>query len=175
MHPSALYYGKQFFDVYVKDRMNNITIVDIGSQDVNGSLRDVAPLDNNRYIGVDFAQGKNVDVVLSDPYKYPFPDNFCEVVVSSSCLEHSEFFWMTFLEMSRILKPKGIMYINVPSNCFYHAYPVDCWRFLNDSGLALAKWACFNGIKIQVLESFIGYDDESNNNDYVAIFVKEQL
>ena len=173
MHTSALHYGKQFFDLYVRDKMHNITIVDIGAQDVNGSLRDVAP-DGHRYIGVDFAMGKGVNIILQDPYKFPFHDNYCEVIVSSSCFEHSEFFWLTFLEMARVLKPNGYMYINVPSTCWYHAYPVDCWRFLKDSGNAMAKWAQRNHINIQLLESFEGYTDESGNRDYVAIYTKMQ-
>ena len=173
MHRTALEYGKEFFDLYIKDKLSNGIIVDIGSQDVNGSLKSVAPLQNNKYIGVDYAWGKGVDVVLTDPYVLPFSDNFCEVIVSSSCLEHSEFFWLTFNEMARILKPNGFIYINVPTNCWYHAYPVDCWRFYKDSGKALEKWAVRSGHKIKLVESFVGISDESNNNDYVAIFTKE--
>ena len=172
MHKTAMEYGKQFFDTYVKDKLSGITVVDIGAQDVNGSLKLIAPTDV-KYIGVDFSPGKGVDVILNDAYTLPFKDNFCEVIVSSSCLEHSEFFWLTFNEMCRILKPNGYIYINVPSNCWYHPYPVDCWRFYKDSGRALEKWAIRSGYKIKLIESFIGQSDESNNNDYVAIFTKE--
>ena len=60
MHDTAMIYGKHFFSTYLKDA-TGLKIVDIGAQDVNGSLRTVAPM-NNEYIGVDFAEGKGVDV-----------------------------------------------------------------------------------------------------------------
>jgi hypothetical protein len=37
MHALAMQNGKLFFDTYVA-RLNDATIVDIGAQDVNGSL-----------------------------------------------------------------------------------------------------------------------------------------
>ena len=38
MHDTAMMYGKQFFSTYLKDA-TGLKIVDIGAQDVNGSLR----------------------------------------------------------------------------------------------------------------------------------------
>src|SRR5690242_17879182 len=125
MHPSALKFGKRFFDAYAVSRG---TVVDIGAQDLNGSLKDVCPK-RLKYVGVDFAAGKGVDVILKDPYKLPFEDRSADFVVSSSCFEHSEMFWLLFLEILRILKPEGVFYLNVPSNGIFHRYPVDCWRF----------------------------------------------
>jgi SAM-dependent methyltransferase len=139
MHNTAMQHGKLFFDTYVDDRAD-LTIVDIGAQDVNGSLRTVAPA-NCKYVGVDFAEGKGVDVIIDDPYALPFDDATIDVCVSSSCFEHSEFFWLSFLEVLRILKPEGLLYLNVPSNGYFHQYPVDCWRFYPDSGRALQNWA----------------------------------
>ena len=42
MHPTAMLNGRMFFDVYGA-RMATGTVVDIGAQDVNGSLREVCP------------------------------------------------------------------------------------------------------------------------------------
>ena len=154
MHPSAFEFGMAFSDTYCKNR-SGIVIVDVGSQDVNGSLRDVFP-DGTDYIGVDFCEGKGVDVVLDDPYKLPFEDGTIDVVVCSSVFEHSQFFWVLFLEIIRILKPEGLFYLNVPSNGYVHRYPVDCWRFYPDSGLALVEWAERNGYTPALLESFVG-------------------
>ena len=64
---------------------------------------------------MDFQVGPGVDLLLSDPYVFPLEDENCDVVLSSSCFEHSEFFWLTFLEALRILKPHGLLYINAPS------------------------------------------------------------
>ncbi len=123
------------------------------------------------YIGVDFVQGRGVDVVLEDPYKLPFSDGSVDIVVSSSCFEHSEMFWVLFLEILRILKPSGLFYLSAPSAGPFHRYPVDCWRFYPDSGNALVAWAKRNQYSPIVLESFTGRMDVWN--DYVAVFLKD--
>jgi len=172
MHRKALEHGKLFFDTYL-DGCLNPTIIDIGAQDVNGSLRSVAPADA-RYIGVDFVAGKGVDLVITDPYHLPLEDASADVCVSSSCFEHSEFFWLSFLDIMRVLKPSGLFYLNVPSNGFYHRYPVDCWRFYPDSGMALRNWARRSGIRAELLESFTGRQGSGVWNDFVAVFVKDE-
>ena len=174
MHASAMFYGKTFFEVYCSGHLpEGFTVVEIGSQDVNGSLRQVAP-EGARYIGLDFIEGAGVDVIIEDPYKIPLPDAWADIVVSSSCFEHSEFFWLTFVEIIRILKPGGFVYVNVPSNGMYHRYPVDCWRFYPDSGEALAGWARRVGFQVNLIESFVGARSEENIwNDFVAVFQKK--
>lgn len=171
MHPTALMNGKLFFETYATQA--GATVVDIGAQDVNGSLKDVMPA-HLRYIGVDFVAGKGVDVILDDPYKLPFEDESVDIIVSSSCLEHSEMFWLAFLELLRVLRPNGLLYLNVPSNGDFHRYPVDCWRFYPDSGGALVAWARRNGMQPQLLESFISAQFMDPWNDYIAVFVKDE-
>jgi SAM-dependent methyltransferase len=172
MHDTAMQYGAAFFNTYLKNT-EDLTIVDIGSQDVNGSLRSVAPT-NNKYIGVDFAEAKGVDVVITDPYSLPFEDESVDAVVSSSCFEHSEFFWLLFNEALRILKPNGLLYINAPSNGIFHRYPVDCWRFYPDSGVALQNWGKRSGYNCVLLESFVGIRSNGIWNDFVAVFAKDE-
>jgi len=172
MHDTAMMYGKHFFSTYLKDA-KGLKIIDIGSQDVNGSLKSVAPKDNE-YIGLDFVEGKGVDVILTDPYVLPFEDSSVDVVVSSSCYEHSEFFWLSFNEALRILKPSGLLYINVPSNGAYHRFPVDCWRFYPDSGIALQNWGNRSGYACALLESFIGIRKNDIWHDFVGVFVKDK-
>ena len=172
MHPTAMDNGRLFFECYVADAAG-ITIVDIGAQNVNGSLRDICP-PGARYLGVDFAAGEGVDVVLDDPYQLPFEPSSVDVVVSSSCFEHIEFFWLMFNEILRVLKPSGIFYMNAPSNGEFHRYPVDCWRFYPDSGQALVNWGARSGYRPVLLESFPTRQRLDVWNDYVAIFLKDQ-
>lgn len=172
MHPTAMQNGKLFFDTYL-DKDSTCVVVEIGAQDVNGSLREVAP-PGVRYIGVDFVVGKGVDVVLTDPYSLPFESDSVDVIVSSSCLEHSEMFWLSFTECLRILKPDGLLFINVPSNGAFHRYPVDCWRFYPDAGSALVTWAKRQGMSPALLESFITPQHEDVWNDFLAVFVKDE-
>jgi SAM-dependent methyltransferase len=173
MHPSAQSNCQIFFNTYSNSfPLNQEThVVEIGSQDVNGSLRTCAPKEFS-YIGVDFIAAKGVDVVLEDPYKLPFEDESIDIVISSSCFEHSEMFWLVFLEILRILKPAGIFYLNAPSTGGYHRYPVDCWRFYPDSGLALVSWAKRNGYNTEILESYV--QKGGSFQDFVGVFLKDK-
>jgi SAM-dependent methyltransferase len=171
MHDTAMLHGAAFFNTYLKNA-RDLTIVDIGSQDVNGSLRSVAP-PHCRYVGVDFVEAKGVDVVIDDPYSLPFDNEYADVVISSSCFEHSEFFWLLFNEALRILKPTGLLYLNAPSNGMFHRYPVDCWRFYPDSGVALQNWGKRSGYNCALLESFVGFRKKDGWDDFVAVFVKD--
>ena len=161
-----------FFQTYMPAGAGK-QVIEVGAQDVNGSLRQVAPA-GATYIGVDFVPGKGVDVVLDDPYKLPFADASADACISSSVFEHSEMFWLLFLEMLRIVKPDGLVYLNAPSNGDFHRYPVDCWRFYPDSGRALVRWARRSGYAPCMLESFVS--DQYNDiwNDFVAVFVKDE-
>jgi len=177
MHPSARAHGSLFFKSY-STQVPSAIVVDIGAQDVNGSLRYVCP-PNCKYIGVDFINGRGVDIVLQDPYKLPFGDSSVDIVVSSSCLEHSEMFWVLFLDILRILKPGGLFNSNAPANSSFHRFPVDCWRFYPDSGKALVTWAKYNNFPSVLLESFIGRQTNigvaslDEWNDCVSVFLKD--
>ena len=177
MHPSALNNGKLFFDTYTPHFLGgdeSVRVVEIGSQDVNGSIRQFCPQEFE-YIGVDFVDGMGVDLVITSPYELPFEDNSVDIVVSSSCFEHSEMFWVVYLEIVRILKPHGLFYLNVPSNGMFHRYPVDCWRFYPDSGQALVTWAQYNGQNVGLLESYTSNQISDDWwNDFVAVYIKNK-
>ena len=163
---------KSFFDSYAKKFSidSAVNVIDIGSQDVNGSLREVCPANFN-YIGLDFQNARGVDIVLTDPYSLPLEDNSVDIVLSSSCFEHSEMFWLVYLEIMRVLKPHGLFYLNAPSSGTFHRYPVDCWRFYPDSGLALVKWANRNGHNAGLLESYIQHGGIFQ--DFVSVYIKD--
>jgi SAM-dependent methyltransferase len=174
MHPTAMSNCNQFFKTYSDHfaRNKSTRVIEIGSQDVNGSLRETCPPEFE-YIGVDFVDGKGVDIVLEDPYVLPFESASSDIILSSSCFEHSEMFWLSFLEIMRVLKPGGLFYLNVPSNGSFHRYPVDCWRFYPDSGNALVSWAKRNGYNPTLLESYISNQYLDQWNDFVAVFLKD--
>jgi hypothetical protein len=60
----------------------------------------------------------------------------------------------------------------MPSNGVFHRYPVDCWRFYPDSGIALARWGQRNNYPITLLESYISCQRSDTWNDFVAVFCK---
>lgn len=173
MHPTSLTNCQQFFDTYASCFPDKAKVIEIGSQDVNGSIRSTCP-SKFEYIGVDFQAAKGVDIVISDPYTLPFEDASVDIVLSNSCFEHSEMFWLVFLEILRVLKPSGLFYLNAPSNGSFHRYPVDCWRFYPDSGRALITWAKKNGLNSELLESFTSLQIGHEWNDFVGVFLKDK-
>jgi len=168
MHDSAYRNAKRFFEVYGA-HIKTGKVVEIGAQDVNGTIRTTAP-PWLEYVGVDYQAGKGVDLVLEDQYTFPFEDESVDILVSSSCLEHSAMFWVTWLEMLRVVKPNGLIYLNVPSAGDYHGYPVDCWRFQSDAHGGLIQWAIRHGYRPCLLESYIEQDGPWR--DWVGIFCK---
>ena len=172
MHPSAMNNAALFFDAYSASipMEDQPRVIDIGSQDVNGSLRQVTPA-QFEYVGLDFQKAKGVDILLEDPYSLPLADASVDIALSSSCFEHSEMFWVVFLEVMRVLKPTGLFYLNAPSAGSFHRYPVDCWRFYPDSGNALISWGKRNGLNPELLESFTQIGGRWQ--DYIAVFLKD--
>jgi len=170
MHDTAFNNCVKFYDKYVSPRTDTTTpsVIDFGAYDVNGCLKPI--FKGCDYQGLDMSAGPNVDIVsLGD--KTPFEDNSIDIITSSSNFEHDDCFWMTFLEMCRIVKPGGLIYINAPSTGPYHMFPGDCWRFYADSWKGLAKWANKNGHNIQLVESYI--DKETFWCDSIGIFKKK--
>ncbi len=144
-------------------------ILEIGAQNVNGTLRDHAPR-NAEYIGLDFEAGNGVDRVITGLEDWGVPDAHFDLVMASSVFEHDKAFWNTFLAMCRKARPGGHIYVSAPSNGTVHRYPSDHWRFYPDSGLALEDWAKSNGLDVTLIESFIAERETDGWNDFCAIF-----
>lgn len=172
MHDTAFRNAIHFYDKYCKQDIENKIVLDIGSCDVNGTLKPIF-LKAKKYIGLDQCQGKNVDIV-SPSHNIPLEDNSVDIIVSSSCFEHDTMFWITFKEMCRLVKPSGFIYINAPSNGPYHAHPVDNWRFYADAWKALEEWGNYLKFNVQLVESYIDKKVSScgNWNDSVGIYTK---
>lgn len=139
MHVSSYQHMQRLVEARL-DRARPLHAVDIGSYDVNGSYRTLFDNPGWRYTGIDLEAGPGVDVVLSSPYAFPLPTASADIVLSGQAFEHIEFFWLTWLEMLRVLKPGGLIFLIAPSRGPEHRYPQDCWRFYPDGYRALAKF-----------------------------------
>lgn len=118
------------------------------------------------------AAGKGVDMIVDPGKPLPFKDNTFDLVLATSVFEHDPAFWMTFLELSRVLKDGGHFYMNAPSNGQVHRYPEDHWRFYPDCGAALERWAASQEVSMLLIESFIAPRKGDMWNDFVAVFRK---
>ena len=165
MHQSSFEKMRVFRDEYLAGRENeSLRILDLGSFDVNGSYKPLFTGSSWTYQGLDMTPGKNVDVVLKNPYSWQeIKSDSADVFISGQAFEHIEFFWVAILEVARVLKPGGLCCIIAPSGGYEHRYPVDCWRFYPDGFSALARFG-----RLQVLDVSANwkpdprYTDESN-------------
>jgi SAM-dependent methyltransferase len=120
-------------------------------------------------------EGKNVDVVLKNPYVWKeMATGSVDVFVSGQAFEHIEYFWVTMLEISRVLKPGALCCIIAPSGGYEHRYPVDCWRFYPDGFSSLARFAQLDVLDVYTQWEPKGYevDDSDNWQDSVLICKK---
>jgi SAM-dependent methyltransferase len=169
MHSSAYDIGKQFLERYCS--AENCRVLDVGSYDVNGSLRQCIG-QNIDYVGADLESGPGVDVVIDTPDVLPFENGAFDAVISTSTYEHAAEFWMLLLECARVTRPGGHIYINAPSNGVFHQFPFDYWRFYPDAGIAFVEWIRKNGHPISLIESGIAPQMPDQWNDFVAVLQK---
>lgn len=156
MHDTASKSGELFALSY--GGVNKV-VVDIGGQDLNGSLRSFFENLGMKYICVDIEPHISVDIVIKPGDKLPFNNGTIDLIVSTSCFEHDPCFWITFKEMTRITKLGGFIYVNAPSDGAYHCHPGDNWRFYSDAGQALSYWSSFQFsnepvFPVKVVETF---------------------
>jgi SAM-dependent methyltransferase len=162
---------RTLFDKYVTTEFvgNECKILDFGGTNVKNGGTYYELVDTNekiKYQGVDLQAGPGVSIVLDDPYKVPLEDNYADVVISGQMFEHCEFFWLSFLEMVRVIRPGGYIFLIAPMTGKVHRYPVDCWRFYPDAYAALAKWG-----KVELVDAWTDYDG-SKWWDQVGAFKK---
>jgi len=106
-------------------------ILEVGSRNVNGSMRDILTEYASDYIGVDLFDGPGVDVVcnvasLTDTFAHQSFD----LVVSTEMLEHCLGWQDALYQMASVLRQDGLLLITTRSPGFeLHDYPSDHWRF----------------------------------------------
>lgn len=147
MHNSSYQHMQRLVSTYLSPG-STLQVLDIGSFDVNGSYRTLFEQPGWHYTGVDLEAGPGVDVVLDSPYRLPFATASMDVIVSGQAFEHIEHFWMTWLEMQRVLKPGGLVFLIAPSRGPEHRYPQDCWRFYPDGYRALARFGASELVEV---------------------------
>ena len=140
MHKESRFYMQDAFSRHAADHPPG-RVLDVGSTGRRPWYREVWENGGWSYDGLDMSEGLNVDIVLKDPWKFDIENDSYDAIISGQMLEHNEFFWLTFLEMSRVLKIGGLMIHIAPSRGPEHRDPQDCWRFYRDGMFAMAKWA----------------------------------
>lgn len=174
MHKSSLEHVSRLVDSYLSNAQA-IQVLDIGSYDVNGSYKQFFAKPSWKYTGVDLAAGPNVDVVLTSPYRFPFKSYSIDVIVSGQAFEHIEYFWLSWLEMARMVKPGGLIFLLAPSRGYEHRHPQDCWRFYPDSYKALANYANMELLEVKTDWTPHPDPDSAPWGDTVGVFRQRPL
>lgn len=171
MHPSQYLHMKRALEKYLPaDR--HLEVLELGSATSPGQTRTHRSLFegiDHSYFGVDVREaGDTVDAVMDEPYTIPAASNSKDVVMCGSVLEHVPFFWASMLEMARVLRPGGLLFVTVPSRGHKHS-PIDCWRVYPDGLRAMAAWS-----RLTLLESHVHYPPptDENRHDYSGIDIK---
>lgn len=97
---------KEFF---VHDSGSELKVLEIGSYDVNGSIRQF--FTGADYVGVDLCEGPGVDLV-SYGHEVSLPDATFDITISCECFEHDPNWIKTMNNMYRMTKPGGLVVIS---------------------------------------------------------------
>lgn len=148
MHRTAYNDCEAFIRKYNTGKWDHVA--EVGSLDINGSIRPLFDGICRAYTGIDLNSGPGVNIVVASPYNwFEIDSNSFDLVVSTQCMEHVCAIWQWILEVARIAKKGALIYICAPNTMAYHACPVDCWRVWPNGMRALMEYAC-----LDVLEAY---------------------
>ena len=89
----------------------NRRVVEFGSYDVNGTVRDY--FEDCAYLGVDWRDGLGVDFVgLAHEFPVPPEPKKCDTVISSSMLEHDPYWEKSLRKMVEVLSDDGALLLS---------------------------------------------------------------
>jgi hypothetical protein len=105
--------------------------LEVGSLDVNGTVRDVFAGVAGAYHGVDIRPGPGVDEVLDVARLADrFAGGAFDLVATTEMLEHCHDWQDALFQMLHVLRPGGILVLTTRSPGFpLHDHPGDHWRF----------------------------------------------
>jgi SAM-dependent methyltransferase len=95
-----------FIKQTLPEYFNKKKVLEVGSLDINGSVRSLFV--DCDYTGIDVADGNGVDLVVNGE-DFSAPANSMDVVISCECFEHNPEYEKTWLNMVRVLKRDGLL------------------------------------------------------------------
>lgn len=111
-------------------------VLEIGSREVTGTPSARNEFAKAEYIGFDYYEGNNVDIV-GDAHKlssfFAEEDQF-DLVYTSACFEHFAMPWIVAVEIAKVLKVGGLVFVETHFSFSSHERP---WHFFQFSDMAL--------------------------------------
>lgn len=106
MHPAQVNFVTNLKNKF-HEHFKSKKVLEVGSLDINGSIRDL--FTECDYLGIDVGEGKGVDRVISG-HQMDAPDNHFDVTLSCECFEHNKYWKETFDNMYRMTKIDGLLF-----------------------------------------------------------------
>lgn len=115
--------------------LNPKRVADIGSMDRNLKVGARAQFPDSEYLGIDFEEGPNVDIV-ADVYMLDrqFAPARFDAVLCLHLFEHLARPWLALEQINYVLVNSGLLYVSMPTIGYpVHNYPGDYWRCTEQS------------------------------------------
>ena len=104
-HPEQIVFIERVLSLFPEFKTPD-AILEIGSQNINGTVRDF--FNPRKYIGIDINAAKDVDFVCPGEL-LELPDGWCDLAMSTECLEHAIEWDNIAKNAIRACKPKGLV------------------------------------------------------------------
>jgi len=123
-------------------------ILDVGSMDVNGTVRDL--FGSRHYTGVDHEEGPGVDLVMSShELTEMFDAGSFDLVLCLEMLEHDPNPWVTCRQIAAVTAPGGTLVLTTRAPGFPEHNRPDLWRFMRDGIRAMLDGAGLTLVKLE--------------------------
>ena len=122
--------------IYQLGNKEGLRVLEIGSREVTGPSDARTQFSKAEYVGFDYYPGRNVDVV-GDAHHLSsyFPDRRqFDLIYTSACFEHFAMPWLVAVEISKLLKVGGTLFVETHFSFSAHERP---WNFFQFSDMGL--------------------------------------
>ena len=110
-HPEQQKFFEQLAICFPDHFIDNVNVLEIGSQDINGTVRDYFQPAAN-YLGLDLGIAKGVDWTIPGEL-VELPDQWARVCISTECFEHAATWPQILLNMIRITQENGLLILSI--------------------------------------------------------------
>lgn len=110
-HPEQRIFFEQVMRLFPETFATANHILEVGSQDINGSIRDVFKHATD-YIGLDIGMAKGVDWTIPGEL-VELPDKWADISISTECFEHTASWPKILMNMIRITKEDGLIILTM--------------------------------------------------------------
>ena len=159
----AHYSQLQFFESvrsFFPDRFTQSRVLEVGSLDINGSVRTL--FDGCEYVGVDVDAGPGVDLI-GQGQDLEFPSNEFDVTISGEVMEHNPFWVETLANMFRMTCRGGLVIVS----CASKGRPEHGTDRTSNTDAPLIPWDYYKNLNIADLSS--AFDFSLWFDDWLAV------